>query len=702
MKRILICTLIGATGLLLSACNDSDNDKPALVNQVPGFTSSDIQRARYDGPDNDLLTAGLGATGLGSATAPTFVDSLNPTAMELRRLAIYNNYRALVDTSAGGGYGTFFGPGVDADGEGLIPGREYTAFMTVPGSEVPVTVMAQVPDSFDVDKPCLITAPSSGSRGIFGAIGTAGEWGLKKGCAVVYTDKGTGTGAHNLQTNTAQRIDGTATSDTEVVQFRAELTEEEREDFNALWPERWAWKHAHSKANPEADWGRHVLQSIEFGLWALNDQFVNDGGPLRFTPENTRVIASSVSNGGGASLRAAEQDTKGLIDGVAVSEPNVNPKVDTSFTLRQGTGAEIVKHSRSLFEYTTALAVYQGCANQAPAIRATAPLNAFFNPPAVGVNICNSLANKGLVSGAITDDQATDALRILNDEFGVQPEQNLLAPVHFGLAVAQSIAMTYANAYGRAGVEERVCGLSLAAADTAGAVVALAPAAQESVFATSNGVPPTAGVTIIYDNAEGQPTALAASASPTSSQADYGLDALLCLHSLALGHDAVSDAPLTGAKAELASAIAAGVEDVRASGNLQGKPAVFVTGRADAILPINHTSRPYFGLNRRVEGQNSQLRYYEVLNAHHLDVLNGFAGVGDRYVPLHHYYFQALDIMWAHLDQDVPLPPSQVVRAVPRGSLATPLALINLPAIAAQPAAEDLILLLQNQVRIPE
>ena len=40
----------------------------------------------------------------------------NPTVAELRRLAIYNNYRALVDIAANGGYGTLYGPNVDADG----------------------------------------------------------------------------------------------------------------------------------------------------------------------------------------------------------------------------------------------------------------------------------------------------------------------------------------------------------------------------------------------------------------------------------------------------------------------------------------------------------------------------------------------------------------------------------------------------------
>ena len=701
MKRIMMGTLIGVTVFASSVWAKGNSP----FNALPEFIQGDIAQTTYDGITDDLLTAGLGASGF-VGSAPVFNEPLAPTPAELRRLAIYNNYRALVDTAPGGGYGTFFGPSVGATGEGRIAGEEYLAFMTVPGSNVPVTVMAQVPESFDPRNACMVTAPSSGSRGIYGAIGTAGEWGLKKGCAVVYTDKGTGTGSHNLETNTAQRMDGTLTGADEAVQFRADLSDTARSDFSAVWPDRFAFKHAHSKANPEADWGRYVLQSIEFGFYVLNEKFGRELGNgetlITIKPKKTLVIASSVSNGGGSSVRAAEQDTQGLIDGVAVSEPNVNPVVDKGFTIVQGSGPAITEHSRSLFEYTTALAVYQGCANQAPAIRDIAPLNANFNPPVIGENICSSLANKELVTGADNDERATDALRILNEEFGIQPEQNLLAPVHFGLAVAQGISMTYANAYGRAGVEDRVCGLSFAATDGAGAVMPLSETGEAALFAASNGIPPSAGVNVVYDDAEGQPTMLAASASPSSSQLDYGLDALICLHSLTLGRDAVTGAALTGANAELAEAIAAGVDDIRATGNLRGKPAVFVTGRADAILPINHTSRPYFGLNQRVEGANSELRYYEVLNAQHLDVLNGFPGIGDRYVPLHHYYFQALDLVWERLTNGTALPPSQVVRALPRGDLATPLAGINLPAVASEPAEADQIRLVGNELRIPE
>ncbi len=169
-----------------------------------------------------------------------------------------------------------------------------------------------------------------------------------------------------------------------------------------------------------------------------------------------------------------------------------------------------------------------------------------------------------------------------------------------------------------------------------------------------------------------------------------------------MGTDIVTGAPLSGEAADMSERIADGIAQVRASGDLQGKPTVFVTGRADAILPINHTSRPYFGLNQRVEGSGSMLRYYEILNAHHLDVLNGFPGIADRYVPLHHYYFQALDLVWANLAHKQALPPSQVVRTVPRGDIATPLSAANLTPIAANPGAGDRIVFSDDQVQIPD
>lgn len=152
--------------------------------------------------------------GLQSATAPGV--STPPTVTELRRLTIYNNYRALVDISTGGGFTVLYGPNVKPDGtaqdpsthKGLIAGDEYLAFEKQGNSRARVTMMVQIPDSFDPTNGCIVAAPSSGSRGVYGAIATAGEWGLKHGCAVAYTDKGTGNGVHDLQNNTVNLIEG--------------------------------------------------------------------------------------------------------------------------------------------------------------------------------------------------------------------------------------------------------------------------------------------------------------------------------------------------------------------------------------------------------------------------------------------------------------------------------------------------------------
>ncbi len=79
--------------------------------------------------------------------------------------------------------------------------------------------MVQIPSTFSQSLPCIVTATSSGSRGVYGAVSAAGEWGLKRGCAVAYTDKGTGNGAHELDTNTITLINGlTASAATPAIQ----------------------------------------------------------------------------------------------------------------------------------------------------------------------------------------------------------------------------------------------------------------------------------------------------------------------------------------------------------------------------------------------------------------------------------------------------------------------------------------------------
>jgi hydroxybutyrate-dimer hydrolase len=109
-----------------------------------------------------------------------------------------------------------------------------------------------------------------------------------------------------------------------------------------------------------------------------------------------------------------------------------------------------------------------------------------------------------------------------------------------------------------------------------------------------------------------------------------------------------------------------------------------------------------------VEGASGNLRYVEVLNAQHLDTLNALEALGfaDLYIPLHHYFIQALDIMLDHLRNGAPLPPSQVVRTTPRQRVGGALQPVteegNLPGIASAPDAGSLITFEAGQVRIPD
>src|SRR6202795_5363148 len=123
-----------------------------VIATARAVADEDVLHAHYDGVTNDHLTAGLGRTGLGLATPPGFADPLHPTAEELRRLAIYNNYSALVAPTPGGGYGTLYGPNVKADGtvttnEGLIAGDEYIALGKGKAGRTLATRRVQVPDS---------------------------------------------------------------------------------------------------------------------------------------------------------------------------------------------------------------------------------------------------------------------------------------------------------------------------------------------------------------------------------------------------------------------------------------------------------------------------------------------------------------------------------------------------------------------------
>jgi len=696
--------------LTLAACG-SDDGPPSNTgtppsptqnpNNRPSFVVGTIGIQTYDGVSDDLATGGLGKDGIGG-TAPVFADPNNPTAAELRRNAIFTNYRAIVDVNPAGGYGSLYGPNVDAQGnvtsgQGKVPGVEYIAYSDDGTGRQNVTLMAQIPDTFDRNNPCIISATSSGSRGIYGGI-AVGEWGLKRGCAVAYTDKGTGAAPHDLDSDTVPLINGTRQGRAgagKLAQFAAQPGSQSLADFTAAYPHRQAFKHAHSQQNPEANWGKNTLQAIEFTLFAINDKYGTMGSDgvrqATFSASNVLVIASAVSNGGGAAIAAAEQDTTGLIDGVAVGEPNVEMPPSPAVTVRRG-GVPVLASGKHLYDYTTTANLFQLCVSQDPDL-VNAPWSAL--PGQYGLNRCTSLTEKNQIAGATAGDQAKAALAALRNAGWEAESDELHASLSF-LEVASSISVTYANAYARASVTDRLCNYSFAAPAASTATPATIPAAfLAGLFSTGNGVPPTGtapnSVTLMNDAAPGGPVRDYLSQSPTTNRTDANLDGANCLRNALTGN----------------SVLQAGIAETYRNGNLRGKPTVIVHGRNDALLPVNHTSRPYLGLNKSVEGSASKLSYIEVTNAQHFDgFIDTIPGYAARYIPLHLYLNRALDSVYANLRNGTALPPSQVVRTTARGgsnsaAVGPQILPSNVPPMAATPAAADVITVSGATVDIP-
>ncbi|MFM2056018.1 MAG: hypothetical protein RLY71_403 [Pseudomonadota bacterium] len=737
-RQTLRFTAVAVSVLALASCGGTDdevtkrnNASQEQINTLPAAVRGSVQESIYDGASDDLLTGGLGLAGLKGA-APAYADPAAPTATELRRNAIYNNYRALIDPTVGGGFGTLYGPNVDTAGAatgnaGLIAGREYIAWADDGTGRQNVTLMVQVPNQFDPARPCIVTATSSGSRGIYGAVATSGEWGLKHGCAVAYTDKGSGNGLHDPAGDVVMRRNGTTTT-AAIAGLDSIFTLPDNaavlNTFKTDFPNRVAYKHAHSQQNPEKDWGKNTLDAIRLAFYVLNERYgavssTDASKHLRtFTAANTLVIASSVSNGGGAALAAAEQDTEGLIDGVAVSEPNAQPGSNTGLLIQQGSAALVQTHSKPLIDYFTYANIFQPCAALSSQTGSIDKTSVLFWPAAYTTSAqqrCAALKSRGLLAGADTTAQADEALAKLH-AYGWQREQDFFHQSHFRFAT-NSIVVTYVNSYGKFSVTDNVCGYSMANTNATGDVIAQVPGTQVGLFANGTGIPPITGggINIVYNGSEGGAKQDFLAISPTSRTTDFALDGALCMRSLVLGKDAVSGAALTGVLKVQSDRVITGLNQVQLTARLQGKPTVIVAGRTDTLLPLNHTARAYYGKSQLVDAGNAaKVHYYEVTNAQHFDSFIGIytasgasaLGYDTRVVPLHPYLNRALDLMYAHLQRGQALPPSQVVRTVPRVADGTgvvaALTLANVPPIAATPAAADLITMNGATLKVPD
>ena len=563
--------------------------------------------------DDDLLTAGLGLAGLRAMAAPAFADADSPTAAELRRRAIWNNWRGIADLSATGGYGEIYGSVAN------VPGREFSAFATVAGATQPHRVLVQVPDAFDQGRRCVVVTASSGSRGVYGSIAVAGAWGLPRGCAVAYTDKGAGTDYYDIDTHTGVTLDGTRGTLEETLGFRPDV---------AAGASGVAFKHAHSGDNPEADWGRHVKQASEFAMSALDRAFPQSA-PFNF--DNTRVIAVGISNGGGAVLRAAEMEGEWL-DAVVAGEPNIH---------FPGPG------SRTLYDYTTEAALLMPCA------LLQMPAGSLPQPPVLAqaeplwAARCTALKTAGLVSGETVQAQASSAYERLRGN-GWTDEALTAGALSVGFDLWRAVAVTYASAYARSGVGEHACGYSFAAQNPDFSMRAATGAERSAWFADGSGIPPGAGVGII-DTRLAPP--------------DFTLPGLQCLRGLLEGPPD--------------SAFRQGLAQTRADLPRKGLPVVVIHGLDDGLVPPAFSSAPYVSA---AQAAGRDVAYWQVRHAQHFDGFLGLPAYGARYVPVLPYVYAALDQVSARLDGKAGKSVDAVIAATPRGTGAVEVLQLAIPA----------------------
>lgn len=551
--------------------------------RLPDF----IRKSKHRDND-DLLTAGLGFVGLQDPHKPGFDNLDRPTPNELRRRAIHTSWRSIADFNPSGGLGSIYGLLAP------IPGREFHAFMHLEKPDNSHRVLLQAPDNFDRKKRCLILTASPGSQGIYGGIALAGAWGLPKGCAVVYTDKGAGSGYFDTTDGSGVGLDGT----------RANLGDSELEfsPSNFSRDDGIGIKHAHSGCNPESHWGEYLLQAVDFAM-AMLDEAYPDAAP--FTTENTRIIATGISNGAGAVLQAAGLDTEGILDGIVAISPNIFVPYD---------------NGRAFYDYACEAALFMSGIFGHPQFEKTVQGRYGRNIPDHAA-WTDHLAEAGLLNYGKPRERAAETLEYLRD-VGWSTEVLSTAILTSDLEIWRAAGTTYASSYLRRPLGLLPCNEAFRALalDAEGKLLPLDTISRATWWSDAPGIAPGVGIlpeTLI----RGQPL----------------IESLLCLYNLSKDEGKDSNN------------LRIGINETSAKLPPHDIPLWVLHGEQDGLIPPAFSSYPYIDWLRE---HNRNPVLWRLPHVQHFDALLGSSTLAAYYLPMLPYAYAALDALWKQLEGD--------------------------------------------------
>lgn len=522
-----------------------------------------------------------------------------------------------------------------------IAGTEIVAM--IPWRAQRFAAVLQIPEQFDRDQPCLVMAPASGSRNAYGALPIVGEWALPRGCALLLHDKGVGAGVASATLGLNARGQVVPLDDA-MWRPQAGIFQQSND------PAAVAFRHLHDGAGAEADWGRMSLAALR---WAIEMLQAQQPATHRYRKPALTVIAAGVSNGGAAALRAAEADAENLIDAVVAGEPNITPQTLQAVQVGKAAAQQVG---------IAALRQFPEVGLLLPCAVAGNPLL----PPAAQLqarNHCAWLRQQGLLIAVDDNALAYEAAQRIR-ALGLPDSVFALAPVTLSLGMYQSLLATYANA-AAGSPQPALCGIR--AVPTQGALDAVALSRQ---YTDGSGLPPQDWL--------GTGEMKMAGLTPAQQ---------CCLR------QTIHDSP----------PVQQSLAQQTGSGQLGGRPVIIVHGRDDALIAVQHSSRPYFALLQQ-QGE-TRARYLEILHAHHFDAFNALPGYDRLFVPIHRYFLHAMDAMWAHLKDGAALPESQLVRTTPRAvdaGATEALSERHVPRWSAEPAPSEAIRWQDGVLYIPQ